>query len=45
MEFALHLNERAQQTDLALAEILDARPRDNEIARPAHLLAAMRMVC
>ncbi len=42
MEFALRLSERAQQTDLALADLLDARPRDNEIARPPRLLAAMR---
>ncbi|MCP4317361.1 MAG: polyprenyl synthetase family protein [Hyphomicrobiales bacterium] len=30
------------QVESALAEILDARLRDNEIARPGHLLAAMR---
>ncbi len=41
-EFAQRLYERAMQVESALAEILDARLRDNEIARPGHLLAAMR---
>lgn len=41
-EFSQRLYERAMQVETALAEILDARLRDNEIARPGHLLAAMR---
>ena len=40
--FSQRLYERAMQVENALAAILDARVRDGEIARPGHLLAAMR---
>ena len=40
--FSQQLSERAMQVETALVGILDARLRDNEIARPGHLLAAMR---
>ncbi|MEX3011611.1 polyprenyl synthetase family protein [Hoeflea sp. TYP-13] len=41
-DFSERLVERAVQVEGILAEILDTRIRDGEIARPGHLLAAMR---
>ncbi|WP_136658263.1 polyprenyl synthetase family protein [Nitratireductor sp. XY-223] len=41
-EFTQRLAERAAEVEAALETILDRRPLDGEIARPAHLLAAMR---
>jgi len=40
--FTETLKARATEVDATLARILDARPRTGEIARPEHLLAAMR---
>jgi farnesyl diphosphate synthase len=39
--FAL-LGERAQEVEIVLTGLLDSRPRDDEITRPGHLLAAIR---
>ena len=41
-EFEAALAHRARQVDATLDELLDARPRDGEITRPARLLEAMR---
>lgn len=41
-EFLETLGLRAQQVESTLTELLDSTPRDDEIARPDHLLAAMR---
>lgn len=40
--FAARLSETASSVETALANLLDDRQRDHEIARPARLLAAMR---
>jgi len=41
-EFSERMAQRADQVDMALAKLLDARLRGDEIARPDTLLAAMR---
>lgn len=41
-DFTQRLAERAEQVETALESILDPRPQKGEIARPGHLLAAMR---
>ncbi|WP_419906845.1 polyprenyl synthetase family protein [Hoeflea sp.] len=42
VEFTQRLSERAIEVEAALEQILDPTPQADEIARPAHLLAAMR---